>query len=166
MRPAATSRRSPRTVVPSTSVNVIPDASCRAAVTSWPRCTSQRSHASRVKRSATVSSWLRSSSPLRPIIDTLAPNAENTCANSAAMYPLPTITSRSGTSSMRMIVSDVWCGTSRSGSGIHGRPPVAITMRSAVNSACPPGISTVICFGPVNRAWPSYRVTFALRCAR
>ena len=27
-------------------------------------------------------------------------------------------------------------------------------------------ISTAICFGPVNRAWPSYRVTFALRRAR
>jgi hypothetical protein len=38
-----------------------------------------------VKRSATVSSWLRSSSELRPIIETRAPNAENTCANSAAM---------------------------------------------------------------------------------
>ena len=33
---------------------------------------------------------------------------------------------------MRMIVSDVWYGTSRTWSGIHGRPPVAITMRSAV----------------------------------
>ena len=107
IRPAATSSMSPRTVDASSNVSVMPVWSWAAAVTAWPRWTSQRSQASSVKRSATVSSWERSSSSLRPTTETREPKAENTCANSAAMYPEPRITRCSGTSSMRMIVSDV-----------------------------------------------------------
>ena len=60
---------------------------------------------------------------------------------------------------MRMTVSDVWYGTPRTcdRAGITGRPPAAITMRSARDaSASDPSVrSTAICLGPVNRAWPS-----------
>ena len=46
---------------------------------------------------------------------TRLPSAENTCANSQATKPPPTITRCSGTSAIRMIVSLVWYGTPRVG---------------------------------------------------
>ena len=52
-----------------------------------------------------VSSWPRSSVLPRTTIVTRTPSAENTCANSAATNPPPTITRCSGNSGIRMIVS-------------------------------------------------------------
>ena len=77
------------------------------------------------------------------------------CANSAAMKPPPMMTTRFGSASIRMTVSLVW--TPRSGStrsrpstsSSRGRPPAAMTQRSAV-TVTPVPVSSVI--GPVNRA--------------
>ena len=77
------------------------------------------------------------------------------CANSAAMNPPPTMTTRSGSDSIRITVSLVW--TPRSGStrsrpsmsSSRGRPPAAMTHRSAV-TVTPVPVSRLI--GPVNRA--------------
>ena len=52
---------------------------------SAPRCTSHRSRASAVNRSATVSSCRAALGLLRPTTETAQPKAEKTCANSAAM---------------------------------------------------------------------------------
>ncbi len=85
---------------------------------------------------------------------TSLPKAPKTCANSAATNPPPTIASRRGRSSMRMIVSDVWCST-RSSPGIGGttaRLPAAITTWSAVIVSPVPVSSSRT---PVNRACAS-----------
>jgi hypothetical protein len=123
-----------------------------------------------VNRSAIAPSCDRSSRPLRPTIDTREPKAENTCANSAAMYPPPTITTCSGSSSIRITVSEVSYGTPASAiaGGTVGRLPAAMTIRSAVTVSLP--VPSVRCttswLEPVNRAWPKYVVTLGLRCTR
>ncbi|COX94026.1 Uncharacterised protein [Mycobacterium tuberculosis] len=61
--------------------------------------------AMRVNRSQMVSSQCRSKQLPRITRVTRTPRAENTCANSAAMKPLPTITMCSGNSAIRMTVS-------------------------------------------------------------
>ncbi len=60
---------------------------------------------------------------------------------------------------MRMTVSEVWKGTPHSAmaGGTIGRPPAAITIRSAESASVPVPShrSTSNARGPVNRAWPS-----------
>ena len=74
--------------------------------------------------------------------------------------------SRRGSSSSRMIVSEVWKPVSASPgmNGTTGRLPAASTNRSAVStSVSPPSLAvTVSCSSAVNRPVPWYRVTFAL----
>jgi hypothetical protein len=64
--------------------------------------------ASSVNRALTSASSFRSSAPERASTVTSTPNDENTCANSADTKPLPMITSRRGSSSIRITVSLVW----------------------------------------------------------
>ena len=82
---------------------------------------------------------------------TSQPKASNTWANSAAMNPPPkTITDR-GSSSSRMIVSDVWTRGPSSSPAIAGtvaRLPAAMTQRSAVTTV-PVPVSSRLC--PTNR---------------
>ena len=84
----------------------------------------RRSHRSRtmsVNRSV-MSRSRRRSRPLRDTTVTCTPNPLKMAANSAAMYPEPSTIRCSGSSSMRMIVSDVWNGTPESATtGGHGR---------------------------------------------
>ena len=64
------------------------------------------------------------------MIVTRQPSAENTCANSAATKPPPTITRCSGTSAIRMMVSLVWNvdpARRRSPAESIAREPAAIT---------------------------------------
>ena len=61
-----------------------------------------------VNRSQMVSSqWVSIVVP-RSTIVTREPSDENTCANSAATKPPPTMTMCSGSSEMRMMLSLVW----------------------------------------------------------
>ena len=80
-------------------------------------------------------------------------------ANSAATYPPPRISSRSGSSSILMTVSLVWNGTSSrpSISGTIGREPAATTIWSAV-IVSPVPVSRVC--ASRKRACPSKRVTW------
>ena len=89
-----------------------------------------------MNRAATSASSLPSRTSPRWICVTCAPYDEKTWANSAPMNPPPTMPTRSGSASIRITVSLVWCVTvSRPGmSGIQGRVPAAITIWSAVIS--------------------------------
>jgi hypothetical protein len=74
----------------------------------------------------------------------------NTWPISAAMNPPPMITIDRGSASSRMIVSEVWNGTSSKPAmgGTSGREPAATTIRSVVRVS-PPTSSTL---GATNRA--------------
>ena len=72
------------------------------------RWTSTRSANSAVNRSAISSSWARTSTSDRLNTDTSEPNAEKTCPSSTAMNPPPMMPRRRGSSSSRMIESEVW----------------------------------------------------------
>ena len=101
----ATSSASACTVESSSRCNVTPDSS------DWPDTTLRLlriSHflpAMSVNRSHTVSSQWESIVVPRNTIVTREPSDENTCANSAATNPPPTMTRCSGSSEIRMIVS-------------------------------------------------------------
>jgi len=87
---------------------------------------------------------------------TRAPSPPKMCPISAAITPPPMTISDSGTSSMRMIVSDVWKSTSDSPSiaGTTGRVPLATTIVSAVIVSAADPDPTSITFRPTNRAAP------------
>jgi len=83
------------------------------------------------------------------------------------MKPDPRMTSRLGSVSSRITVSEVWNRTpdSLTTSGTVGRAPVAITIWSAVTSSpvsiplsIPLSIRSVL--GPVKVAWPRNAVVF------
>ena len=81
-------------------------------------------------------------------------------ANSAATEPPPTMTMLAGSSSIRMMVSEVQNSTPASAitGGIVGRAPVATTMWSAVIRVASSMTSSC---GPAKRARPSNSVTWS-----